>query len=34
MVDEHRNWKDHISIIENKLTKNSILLHKSNQFLN
>ena len=33
-VDEHLNWKDHISIIENKLSKNSSLLHKAKQFLN
>ena len=34
MVDEHLNWKDHINIIENKLSKNLGLLHKAKQFLN
>ena len=34
MVDEHLNWKDHINIIENKLSKNLGLLHKSKQFSN
>ena len=29
MVDEHLNWKDHINIIENKLSKNLGLLHKA-----
>ena len=34
MVDEHLNWKDHINVIENKLSKNLGLLHKAKQFLN
>ena len=34
MVDEHLNWKDHINIIENKLSKNLGLLYKAKQFLN
>ena len=34
MVDEHLNWKDHISIIENKLSKNLCILRKAKQFLN
>ena len=34
MEDEHFNWKDHVSIIKNKLFKNSDLLHKTKQFLN
>ena len=34
MVDEHLNWKDHINVIENKLSKNLVLLHKAKQFLN
>ena len=29
MVDEHLNWKDHINVIENKLSKNLGLLHKA-----
>ena len=33
MVDEHLNWKDHINVIENKLSKNLGLLHKAKQFL-
>ena len=34
MVDENLNWKDHINVIENKLSKKSRLLHKAKQFLN
>ena len=34
MVDEHLNWKDHINIIENKLSKKLRLLYKAKQFLN
>ena len=34
MVDEHLNWKDHINLIENNLSKNLGLLHKAKQFLN
>ena len=34
MVDEYLDWKDHISIIENKLSKYLGLLHKAKQFLN
>ena len=34
MVDEHLNWKDHIKIYENKLSKKVGLLHKAKQFLN
>ena len=34
MVDEHLNWKDHISIIENKLSKKLCILRKAKQFLN
>ena len=34
IVDEQLNWKDHINIIENKLSKNLSLLHKPKQFLN
>ena len=34
MVDEHLNWKDHINVIENKLSENLGLLHKVKQFLN
>ena len=34
MVDEHLNWKDHINIIEKKLSKNLVLLNKAKQFLN
>ena len=34
MVDEHLNWKDHIKIYENKLSKKLGLLHKAKQFLN
>ena len=33
MVDEHLNWKDHINIIKNKLSKSLVLLHKEKQFL-
>ena len=33
-MDEHLNWKDHINVIENKLSKNLGLLHKEKQFLN
>ena len=33
-MDEHLNWKDHINVIENKLSKNLGLLHKAKQFLN
>ena len=33
-LDEHLNWKDHINIIEKKLSKNLGLLHKAKQFLN
>ena len=33
-VDEHLNWKDHINITENKLSKYLGLLHKAKQFLN
>ena len=29
MVDEHLNWKDHINVIESKLSKNLGLLHKA-----
>ena len=29
MLDEHLNCKDHINIIENKLSKNLGLLHKA-----
>ena len=32
MVDEHLNWKDHINVIENKVSKNLGLLHKAKQF--
>ena len=34
MMDEPLNWKDHINVIENKLSKNLGLLHKAKQFLN
>ena len=34
MVDEPLNWKDHINIIEKKLSKNLVLLNKAKQFLN
>ena len=34
MVDEHLNWKDHINVIENKLSKNLGILHKAKQFSN
>ena len=34
MVDKNLNWKDHINIIQNKLSKNLGLLHKAKQFLN
>ena len=34
MVDEHLKWKDHINVIENKLSKNLGLSHKAKQFLN
>ena len=34
MVDEHLNWKDHINLVENKLSKNLGLSHKAKQFLN
>ena len=34
MVDELVNWKDHINIIEIKLSKNLGLLHRAKQFLN
>ena len=34
MVDEHPNWKDHLNIIENELSKNDSLLHKAKRFLN
>ena len=34
MMDEHLNWKDHINVIENKLSKNLGLLHKAKLFLN
>ena len=34
MVDEHLNWKDHINVIENKLSKKLGLLQKAKQFLN
>ena len=34
IVVEHLNWKDHINVIENKLSKNLGLLHKAKQFLN
>ena len=34
MVDEHLNWKDHINVIENKLSKSLGLLNKAKQFLN
>ena len=34
MVDEHLNWKDHINIIEEKLSKNLVLLHRTKQFSN
>ena len=33
-VDEHLSWTDHINILENKLSKNLGLLHKSKHFLN
>ena len=34
MLDEHRNWRDHINVIENKLSKKLGILHKTKQFLN
>ena len=34
MVDEHLNWRDHINVIENKLSKKLGILHKTKQFLN
>ena len=34
MVDEHLNWKDHINVIENKLSKTLGLFYKAKQFLN
>ena len=33
-MDKHLNWKCHINVTENKLSKNLGLLHKANQFLN
>ena len=34
MVVENLNWKDNINITENKLSKNSGLSYRANQFLN
>ena len=34
IIDEHLSWIDHISIIENKLSKNLGLLYKAKRFLN
>ena len=34
MVDEHLNWRDHINVIENKLSKKLGILHKTKQCLN
>ena len=34
MVEEHLNWKDHINITENKLSRYLGPLHKAKQFLN
>ena len=33
-MDEHLNWRDHINVIENKLSKKLGILHKTKQFLN
>ena len=34
LVHEHLSWTDHINALENKLSKNLGLLHKSKHFLN
>ena len=34
LVDEHLSLTDHINVLENKLSKNLGLLHKSKHFLN
>ena len=34
MVDEHLSWNDHISILENKLSKSLGLLYKAKKYLN
>ena len=34
MVDEHLNCKDHINVVENKLSKNLVVLNKAKKFLN
>ena len=34
LVDEHLSWIDHISTLENKLSKNLGLLYKAKPFLN
>ena len=33
MLDENISWKEHIKTVENKLSKNTGLLHKSKQLL-
>ena len=33
MLDENIPWKEHIKTVENKLSKNTGLLHKSKQLL-
>ena len=34
MVDENRTWIDHITLVENKLSKNLGFLHKAKKYLN
>ena len=34
MVDENLSWIDHITLVENKLSKNLGLLHKAKNYLN
>ena len=32
LVDEHLSWKNHISVVENKVSKNIAILHKAKIF--
>ena len=34
MLDENLNWKDHIKVIENKVSKNLGLIYRAREFLN
>ncbi|XP_065639654.1 uncharacterized protein LOC136072376 [Hydra vulgaris] len=34
ILDENITWREHISVIENKVSKNVGILHKAKQFLN